>query len=49
VLATHVGSLIRPPALIDHLREMEAGRPVDQGAYERPKAKRKPVRARRRA
>ena len=35
VLATHVGSLIRPPELIDYLREMDAGRPVDQDAYER--------------
>jgi hypothetical protein len=33
VLATPVGSLIRPPQLVDYLGELETGLPVDQGAY----------------
>ena len=34
VLATHVGSLIRPPRLIEHLRKIEAGQAYDAAAYE---------------
>ena len=34
ILATHVGSLIRPPDLITHLRRIEAGAPYDKAAYE---------------
>jgi 5-methyltetrahydropteroyltriglutamate--homocysteine methyltransferase len=33
ILVTHVGSLIRPPRLIEHLRRIEAGEPQDE-AYE---------------
>ncbi len=35
ILTTHVGSLIRPPALQELLRPKQAGKPYDQGAYER--------------
>jgi 5-methyltetrahydropteroyltriglutamate--homocysteine methyltransferase len=33
ILTTHVGSLIRPPALVELLRAEEAGQPVDAGAF----------------
>ncbi|OGA07653.1 MAG: hypothetical protein A3D95_02710 [Betaproteobacteria bacterium RIFCSPHIGHO2_12_FULL_69_13] len=33
ILATHVGSLIRPPALVEFLKKTEAEQPVDEGAY----------------
>jgi hypothetical protein len=31
VLVTHVGSLIRPPKLVAHLRKIEAGESFDAG------------------
>ena len=34
ILTTHVGSLIRPPALQQFLRAKQAGEPLDQSAYE---------------
>jgi 5-methyltetrahydropteroyltriglutamate--homocysteine methyltransferase len=34
ILTTHVGSLIRPPALQQFLRAKQAGEPFDQEAYE---------------
>jgi 5-methyltetrahydropteroyltriglutamate--homocysteine methyltransferase len=34
ILTTHVGSLIRPPALQGFLRERQAGRAYDRGAYD---------------
>ena len=34
ILATHVGSLVRPPRLIEHLRKIEAGENYDAAAYE---------------
>jgi len=34
ILTTHVGSLIRPPALQDFLRARQAGQPGDPAAYE---------------
>ena len=34
ILVTHVGSLIRPPQLVEHLRKIEAGEPYDATAYE---------------
>ena len=34
ILATHVGSLVRPPKLVEFLRLIEAGQPYDKGAYE---------------
>ncbi len=34
ILTTHVGSLIRPPALQDFLRARQAGKPYDRSAYE---------------
>ncbi|MGC2131767.1 MAG: cobalamin-independent methionine synthase II family protein [Xanthobacteraceae bacterium] len=34
ILTTHVGSLIRPPALEDFLRAKQAGKPYDKSAYE---------------
>jgi 5-methyltetrahydropteroyltriglutamate--homocysteine methyltransferase len=34
ILTTHVGSLIRPPALRDFLRLRQAGRDFDRGAYD---------------
>jgi 5-methyltetrahydropteroyltriglutamate--homocysteine methyltransferase len=34
ILTTHVGSLIRPQALQQFLRAMQAGEPVDQAAYQ---------------
>jgi len=33
ILTTHVGSLIRPPALQEFLRARQAGKPYDQTAY----------------
>ena len=33
ILATHVGSLIRPPEMVAHLRKIEAGEPYDEAAY----------------
>src|SRR5579885_2547064 len=33
ILTTHVGSLIRPPALIEFLRAKQAGKPYDEAAY----------------
>jgi 5-methyltetrahydropteroyltriglutamate--homocysteine methyltransferase len=35
ILTTHVGSLIRPPALQEFLRSKQAGKPYDKAAYER--------------
>jgi 5-methyltetrahydropteroyltriglutamate--homocysteine methyltransferase len=34
ILTTHVGSLIRPPALIDHWRAIEDGKHYDEAAFE---------------
>jgi 5-methyltetrahydropteroyltriglutamate--homocysteine methyltransferase len=34
ILVTHVGSLIRPPRLIEHLRKIEAGERYDAAAYD---------------
>ena len=34
ILATHVGSLVRPPQLVEFLRLIEAGQPYDRAAYE---------------
>jgi len=34
ILATHVGSLIRPPKLVAHLRKIEDREPYDEAAYE---------------
>src|SRR5690242_9053757 len=34
ILTTHVGSLVRPPKLIEYLRNIEARQPYDQAAYE---------------
>jgi len=33
ILTTHVGSLIRPPALHEFLRARQSGTPYDQAAY----------------
>jgi 5-methyltetrahydropteroyltriglutamate--homocysteine methyltransferase len=33
ILTTHVGSLIRPPALIEFLRAQQERKPVDEGAF----------------
>src|SRR6266850_8108494 len=33
ILTTHVGSLIRPPALVAMLRETEAGKPADDKTF----------------
>jgi len=35
ILTTHVGSLIRPPALQEFLRAKQAGKPYDAAAYDR--------------
>src|SRR5579872_270287 len=35
ILTTHVGSLIRPPALQEFLRARQAGKPYDTQAYDR--------------
>ncbi|HWH25085.1 MAG TPA: cobalamin-independent methionine synthase II family protein [Pseudolysinimonas sp.] len=34
ILTTHVGSLIRPPELVDVLRARDAGTPVDQATFD---------------
>jgi 5-methyltetrahydropteroyltriglutamate--homocysteine methyltransferase len=34
ILVTHVGSLVRPPDLVAHLRKVEDKQPYDQRAYE---------------
>ncbi len=34
ILTTHVGSLIRPPALIEFLGAQQEGRPVDEAAFQ---------------
>jgi 5-methyltetrahydropteroyltriglutamate--homocysteine methyltransferase len=34
ILATHVGSLVRPPELVEFLKLIEAGQPYDKAAYE---------------
>jgi len=34
ILVTHVGSLIRPPRLVEHLRKIEDKQPYDEAAYE---------------
>ena len=34
ILTTHVGSLVRPPKLIEFLRKIEDRQPYDQVAYE---------------
>ena len=34
ILTTHVGSLIRPPALQEFLRARQSGKPYDQAAYD---------------
>ena len=34
ILATHVGSLIRPPKLVEFLRKIEDGQPYDEASYE---------------
>src|SRR5262245_10640730 len=33
ILTTHVGSLIRPPQLVEFLRLIKDGKPCDQAAY----------------
>jgi 5-methyltetrahydropteroyltriglutamate--homocysteine methyltransferase len=35
ILTTHVGSLIRPDALVEFMRAKEGGKPFDQAAYEK--------------
>jgi len=34
ILTTHVGSLVRPPKLVEHLRKIEDKQPYDEAAYE---------------
>jgi 5-methyltetrahydropteroyltriglutamate--homocysteine methyltransferase len=34
ILTTHVGSLVRPPRLVEFLKAIEAGQPTDKPAYE---------------
>jgi len=34
ILATHVGSLVRPPKLVEFLRLIETGQPYDKAGYE---------------
>src|SRR4029079_5706236 len=34
ILATHVGSLVRPPKLVEFLKLIESGQPYDKAAYE---------------
>jgi len=34
VLTTHVGSLVRPPELVDFLHAIDAGKPYDEAAYD---------------
>ncbi len=33
ILTTHVGSLIRPQSVVDHLRAKQAGAAVDENAH----------------
>ncbi len=35
ILTTHVGSLVRPPKLVEFLRSIEDNKPYDEAAYER--------------
>src|SRR5690348_18464117 len=35
ILTTHVGSLIRPPALLDYIRARQKREPYDEAAYRR--------------
>ena len=35
ILTTHVGSLIRPPALQEFLRAKQAGKPYDETTYQK--------------
>ena len=35
ILATHTGSLIRPPELLEFLKLKDSGQPYDEEAYER--------------
>jgi len=35
ILTTHVGSLVRPPKLVEFFRSIEDGKPYDEAAYER--------------
>ena len=34
ILTTHVGSLIRPPKLVEFWRAIEDGKPYDEAAFE---------------
>ena len=34
ILTTHVGSLVRPPALLDFVQARIAAKPYDKAAYE---------------
>jgi 5-methyltetrahydropteroyltriglutamate--homocysteine methyltransferase len=34
ILTTHVGSLVRPPKLVEFLKQVEAGQPYDKAGYE---------------
>src|SRR5690242_15780908 len=34
IWTTHVGSLVRPPRLIEFLKKIEAGEPYDKAGYE---------------
>ena len=34
ILTTHVGSLIRPPAVLEFMRAKHAGQPVDEAAWQ---------------
>ena len=34
ILTTHVGSLVRPPRLVEFLKKIEAGEPYDKAGYE---------------
>ena len=34
IMTTHVGSLVRPPQLVEFLRQIEDQRPYDEAAYE---------------
>jgi 5-methyltetrahydropteroyltriglutamate--homocysteine methyltransferase len=34
ILTTHVGSLVRPPKLVEFLKQIEAGQPYDNAGYE---------------
>jgi 5-methyltetrahydropteroyltriglutamate--homocysteine methyltransferase len=39
ILTTHVGSLIRPPALLPLIKAKQSGQPYDQGMYQRELSK----------